>query len=151
MLVAGGVVVGSTGWVLLPTLTLVFGTVLVLVVLLDYPVASTFDARGVTRRAALRHHRLAWDDVGQLTRARPSLVVRLRGLEPGGLVAKVGRRRYLLVDQCESTAEHKALERAVGDAATGLRFGHLMIPPDTVDPTWTYRRRRWADHSSTES
>ncbi len=151
VLVAGVIVVVSVGWRLLPTLTLVAGACFTLVALLDYPIASELDARGVTRRAVLRRHRLPWAQVDQLTRARPGVVVHVRGLEPGGLVAKVGRRRYLLVDQCESRAEFDALERVLGDTATAVRFDRLVIPPANVGPTWTYRRRKWADHSVSES
>lgn len=133
-----------------PMVLLAVGVLLAAVVVLDLPVASEFDAQGVTRRALLRNHRLAWAEIDQLTRARPS-VARIRRLKPGGLVAKVGRRRYLLVDQCESIAEFDALQRVLGDTVEALRFGDLVIPPADADPTWTYRRKRWADQSGRDS
>ena len=137
---------GSVGSLIL----FAFGALLACVVVLDLPVASEFDAQGVTRRALLRHHRLSWGDVDQLTRARPGLVG-VRRLKLGGLVAKVGRRRYLLVDQSESVAEFDELERVLGAAAEALRFDDLLIPHANADPTWTYRRKRWAGQSGRDS
>ncbi len=151
VLAAGVLVVGSAGWRLIPTLTLVAGVCLTLVALFDYPVSSELDARGVTRRAVLRRHRLTWTEVEQLTRARPSVAVRMRGVEPGGLVAKVGRRRYLLVDRCESRAEFHELERVLADVATEVRFDRLAVPPESVAPTWLYRRKKWSGQSASGS
>jgi len=133
-----------------PLVLLGVGMLLIGVVVFDLPVSSTFDADGVTRRALLRRHRLAWTAVDQLTRARPSMI-RVRRLKPGGLVARVGRRRYLLVDQCESVAEYEEVERVLGAAAELLRFDDLLIPPADAEPTWLYRRKRWAENSASDS
>jgi len=133
---------GSTGsWILL-----VVGAGLVAGVFLDYPVAARFDRDGVTRRALLRRHRIEWDRIGQMTRARPGVAAAARNLKPGGLTAKVGRRRYLLVDQCESRPEFDELMRTLGGRAD-IGLDDLIVPPDGVDPTWTYRRARWEPQS----
>jgi hypothetical protein len=91
------------------------GLVLLVIVLVDFPVACRFDARGVQRRCPLRRAMLDWDRIDRFTRAAPAVrfgretspsgspskktPVRLR---PAGLVASIGRRRYLLVNRCES-------------------------------------------------
>ena len=129
---------GSTGsWIFFAV-----GVVLVVGVFLDYPVAARFDRDGVTRRALVRRHRIEWESVGQLTRARPGIAAAARNLNPGGLTAKVGPRRYLLVDQCESRSEFDALMRVFG-GRENLGLDDLIVPPAGVDPTWTYRRSRW--------
>jgi len=136
--VASAVFGGSTGsWILLAV-----GVVLTAGVFLDYPVAARFDRGGVTRRALLRRHRIEWERVDQLTRARPGIAAAARNLNPGGLTVKVGRRRYLLIDQCESRREFDAL-MVVLDGRDGLGLDDLIAPPDGVVPTWTYRRTRW--------
>ena len=40
------------------------------VIVFDMPIASDFDADGVTRRAVARRDRLSWTDVDRLSRAR---------------------------------------------------------------------------------
>ncbi len=119
------------------------GLVLLMIVLFDFPVAAEFDADGVVRRPLLRRHRISWSDVDQLTRARPGIAAAARNLKPGGLVAKIGRRRYLLVDQCESRDEHDLLVQVLAASSEQLWLDDLVLPPEDVDPTWTYRRRRW--------
>lgn len=120
------------------------GLVIVAVIAFDFPVSSEFTAEGVTRRPLLRRHHIGWNRVDQLTRTRPSLAARARNLAPGGLVAKVGRRRYLLVDQCESLAEYGRLAELLEAADIEVLFEDLIVPPSGVDPTYTYRRGRWA-------
>jgi len=144
----GVIAVVGSGGAFLAWLFLAVGASVLGVVLFDFPVASEFDADGVTRRPLLRRHRLDWVDVAQLTRARPGLIA--ARFRPGGLTAKVGRRRYLLVDQCESLDEFDALERVLGDRIDDLRFEDLLLPPTDVEPTWTYRRRRWASQDPTD-
>ena len=131
---------GATGaWIVVG-----IGALLVVGVTFDVPISTEFDREGVTRRPLLRRHRLAWDDVGQLTRARPGIAAAARNLNPGGLTAKVGRRRYLLVDQCESRAEFDALVEMLADASdVDIGVDDLLAPPQGIDPTWTYRRKRW--------
>lgn len=139
----GSIAVGANGFTPIPTVILVLGTVMVCAVVFDYPVASTFGRDDVVRRAMLRTHRIRWDRVDQLTRARPSLTSGLRQLKPGGLTAKVGRRRYLLVDQCESEAEFDELSELLDARFVELAIDEMIVPPAGIDPTWTYRRKRW--------
>ncbi len=122
------------------------GALLVLGVLADYPVASTFDVEGVTRRAVIRRHRIAWSSVRQLTRTRPSLLALRKKAVEGGLTAVVGRRRYLLTDVAESADEHDRLVDLLDDVGLGLDT--LRRPAEDVPPTWLYRRRSWRPDGS---
>jgi hypothetical protein len=149
-MVSGCLVSGFGGWAMvasdcrvLPTVIAGVGVVLLLVALLDYPVASTFDVEGVQRRMVLRRQRLVWSRVAQLTRTRPALVRGPRPLRPGGLTAVVGRRRYLLVDQVESLAEYDALMSLLAPLDDELALALVNRPPDATMPTWTYRRAKW--------
>ena len=137
----GVVITMGSGGAVLPAIVLVVGTILMLTTLFDYPVASRFDAEGVERRAVLRRQHIAWDRVDQLTRTRPALAGLT--LKPGGLAAKVGRRRYLLVDQCEAVAEFDALGEVLAARYVDLGLDEMLSPPADTDPTWTYRRKRW--------
>lgn len=132
------------------------GAVLLAVLLFDVPVATRFDQAGVERRSPLRRHRIAWDDVRQLTRARGKLlsVNRFTGDEElranrGGLVAVVGRRRYLLVDTAESQEEFEGLMALLDEMAPALVDADLMPPPD-LPPSFMYRRRRWRPDDGTD-
>lgn len=138
-----GVTIGTRG-APVAVAVLLIGVLFTTTVLFDYPVASTFHRDLVERRAPLRRHRIRWDRVDQLTRARPGVSGGFRTLTPGGLTAKVGRRRYLLVDQCESLSEFDQLQALLDGRIEALAIDELIVPPDDVDPTWTYRRRRWA-------
>lgn len=127
----------------------VLGVVLLLVLVLDVPIASRFRPDGVERRALLRQHLIEWSTVRQLTRARGKLlsINRFSGdpemrVNRGGLVAVVGKRRYLLVDTAESRDEFDALMALLEEHAPGLVDEDLMPPPD-VPPTYLYRRKRW--------
>ena len=143
LLTAGALVVGSVGFRVLPTLVLVAGVAATVIVLIDYPVAVTFDAEGLTRRSLLRRQRMRWPDIDQLSRSRPGVVMGIRRFSHGGLVAVVGRRRYMLVDRCESADEFAALERIV-DPVDATILERVPRPHPKVDPTWLYRRARWA-------
>lgn len=150
ILLAGvaGVLLG--GWRFFPTLVLALGLFLSAVVLFDYPVATRFTAEGFERRMPLRHQRFGWDRVRQLTRARPGVTANLRGLEHGGLAAAVGRRRYLLVDQPESPEEFDVVYALVGDErAHDMGLHNRLRPHDGTNPTWIYRRSKWAPDSTT--
>lgn len=133
----------STGGAPVPLVVLALGVFFVAAIVFDYPIASRFTADGVERRPLLRRHFISWDGVDQLTRARPALRSMLRGLTPGGLTAKVGRRRYLLVDQCEALAEFEALGDVLEARYVTLGIDEMVQPPTSVDPTWTYRRKQW--------
>lgn len=140
---AGSVGVALGGWRLLPTGLTVLGGLFLAIVLLDYPVATSFDADGVTRRMPLRRHRIPWSRVDQLTRSRPGFTSNLRGVRHGGLTAAVGRRRYLLVDQPESPEEYDAVCAVAGERLMDLGLFGGMRPPDGTNPTWLYRSNRW--------
>lgn len=143
VLVAGVLVVAAVGFRVLPTLVLVAGVIATLIVLFDYPIAVTFDADGLTRRTLLRHQRMQWSGVDQLSRSRPGIVAGVRKLAHGGLVAVVGRRRYMLVDRCESPDEFAELERILDPIDAGI-LERVPRPHLAASPTWLYRRARWA-------
>lgn len=143
LLVGGIVAVTAAGWRVLPVAILAFGAAATLGMLFDYPIASRFDARGVERRPVLRRHVLAWDRIDRITRSRPSVRASLRQLNPGGLVAVVGRRKYLLVDRIESPSEFDRLEDVVKAVTAHERLDDVVRPGSGVAPTWLYRRRRW--------
>ena len=144
VVLSGLVGVALGGWRLLPTGLLVIGLVLLLGVLADYPVATTFTAEGFRRRMTLRSQWIPWERVSQLTRVRPGVTRNLRGLTHGGLAAVVGKRRYLLVDQPESPQEFDALYELVGERAVDLGLAGRIRPDDETPPTWLYRRAKWA-------
>jgi hypothetical protein len=123
--------------------------VLLAILLLDVPVATRFDPQGVERRMPLRHQRFAWTDIRQFTRASGRFVSTARWssdrevrLNRGGLVAVIGRRRYLLVDQPESRAEFGRLQELLERVAPELTDDSLM-PPSDASPTYLYRRKQW--------
>ena len=126
----------------------VVAVVLLAVLLFDYPVSSTFTRSGVERRMPLRRHRIEWVDVRQLTRTSGRLLSTARlSSDPaarrnrGGLVAVVGRKRYLLVDQPESRDEFAAVNEVLAHEASGL-IDHDLEPPEGIPPTFVYRRSR---------
>jgi hypothetical protein len=137
-----GVAVG--GWRFFPTLILIVGLGFVLVVLFDYPVATTFSAAGVRRRMMLRVQSWPWERISQFTRVRPGVTKGFRGLSHGGLAALVGKRRYLLLDQPESPEEFDVLYRLAGDRVEELGLRGRIRPRDGTTPTWLYRRAKWA-------
>lgn len=127
----------------------VVAVVLLAIQLLDVPVATRFGEGGAERRMPLRRHRIAWADVRQLTRTSGRFVSKARWssdsairMNRGGLVAVIGRRRYLLVDHAESRAEfdrlHELLERVAPELADDT-----LMPPADAPPTHLYRRRHW--------
>lgn len=143
VLAAGVLVVAAVGFRVLPTLVLVAGLIATLIVLFDYPIAVTFDADGLTRRTPLRRQRMQWSAIDQLSRSRPGIVAGVRKLAHGGLVAVVGRRRYMLVDRCESPDEFAELERLLDPIDEGI-LASVPRPHLAAAPTWLYRRARWA-------
>ena len=146
---AGVLVVGSVGFRVLPTVLLLAGVAAVAIVTLDHPIAVTFDADGLTRRMLLRRHRMPWSAIDQLSRSRPGLVAGVRRMSHGGLVAVVGRRRYMLVDRCESPDEFAALERLLDPVDVSI-LEHVPRPHASAQPTWLYRRARWAPEEPTD-
>jgi hypothetical protein len=119
-----------------------------LIVVFDYPIASAFGPDGVQRRCLLRREWLVWDRIEALTRTsdstglQPGEGSRWRiSRRPGGLVAVVGRRRYLLVNQCESREECRRVRDGLLEW-TEEPIWVAGLPEDDQPPTWLYRRRR---------
>jgi len=153
LLVLGGYTLQRVGVRLLPIVITVAGAILALVVLLDYPRRSQFSASGVERICLLRRQVITWDGIGAIQRTRPERPTRkLRpsvdatGRNPlpsmlGGLVAVVGRRKYLLVNQVEGPGEYDELASALKEwgVSTPLRAAR---PPESASPSYLYRRRR---------
>jgi hypothetical protein len=122
----------------------VAAVVATVVILFDMPVASEFDDQGVTRRAPLRHDRLAWDDVDRLSRARQGWFRSSKMAPTGGLIAVRGRRNISLVDRMEGHVEYRHLRSALGEQGERLGVDRIAEPPLGQTPTWLRRRARWA-------
>ena len=114
------------------------------VVLFDMPISSSFDADGVTRRALLRHQRLAWDDVDRLSRSRKGMFRSSKMAPTGGLIAVRERRNYTLVDRMEGHAEFARLRASLGEAGERLGIGRIAEPAIDQTPTWVHRSAKWA-------
>jgi hypothetical protein len=149
LLGVGSVAVGTGGLRAFPLLLVVLGTVLMLVVLVDYPHRVTVDRTGVSRHTLLRTQRLGWDQLVAMERTRPatSTVVRNatdRRSDPqvsGGLVARgPGRRRWLLTDRVESRIEYDRLVQLVSELGQPVEIGAARPHAEAV-PTFLYRRR----------
>lgn len=100
---AMGAVIVVVNW--LSPAALVIGVTLLglcVVTLFDVPHSSTFGAVGVTRHALLRRETIPWEKVDAIERAT---VRTSETRKRGGLVARCGRRRYLLTTRCESEHE----------------------------------------------
>jgi hypothetical protein len=139
----GGWAVSSVGFKTVPTVLLIIGVVLGAVVFFDLPIAARFDATGIERRALLRRHRLGWDRVRAVSRGRPAVRIRNRSLDPGPLVAVVGRRRYMVIDQTESLEEYQRVIEILRQLGREDDVELLLPPPEQRSPTWTYRRSHW--------
>ena len=116
------------------------------VALFDLPRHTVFGPGGVTRVCAVRRHTLLWDDILVLRRARGSLIANLRSRDPehtgvGPLIAKVGRRNYLLCNQSESRPEYDRIVAGMSVWAPELVMGAAR-PPVKVPPSDLYRRRK---------
>lgn len=113
------------------------------VVIVDMPIATRFDADGITRSTLLRQHRLRWDQIDHLDRIRRGR----RRSEPSkrsATVAVRGIRQVLLVDRMEGSVEHAQLRSIVGPDVVEAYFGKFHEPPADRTPTWVGRRARWA-------
>lgn len=133
----------SVGFRVIPSVLLIVGVVLAVVVLFDLPIASRIDDRGIERRALLRRHRIDWPAVRAISRGRPAMKIRSRSLDAGPLVAVVGRRRYMVIDQTESIDEYQQLIALLRTLERHDDVELLLSPPESRPPTWTYRHRRW--------
>ena len=146
-LIGGGVLGGFGLWAVVavgpapvPVIVLVLGVFVLAVMVADFPLSAEIGRDGVTRRTMLRAHHLPWTRIRMLSRGRPA--VRVRSLTPGPLVAVVGRRRYLLVDQVESRAEFDDLVDLLRSIGRLVDAEELLPPPEGAAPTWVYRRGR---------
>jgi hypothetical protein len=144
VLAIGVVAVVGGGWRVFSVVMLAVGLLLTLGAGADFPIASTFTAEGVHRHTLLRRQYLPWNKVTQLSRSRTGIVAGMRKTTLGGMVAAVGRRKYLLVDQGESGPEFDRLVSVVGGRQEELRLDVLSRPADDAAPTWLYRKARWA-------
>ena len=131
----------------------IIGLALGLVGLFDLPRRCVVSADGLTRRCLLRTQTLPWDNVHAITRAPGS---RTFGPRPdgasrtsrsiGGLTARAGKRRYLLVDAPEGPDEYEQRARGLAAWAPGVAL-RAVPPPDGATPTWLYHERdRQAGH-----
>lgn len=135
--------VASVGSRPVPVVLVVVGLLLGLVVVFDLPIAAHIDHNGIERRAMLRRHRLGWGQIRAISRGRPAIRIRRRDLDPGPLVAVVGRRRYMVIDQTESLSEYQDLISILRSLDRVDDLELLLPPPDGRPPTWVYRHRRW--------
>ncbi len=141
-------VLATEGWSWWSGALVVVTTALSVVVLFDLPIAAEFGADAVTRRNLARRHRLRWDDVQRLERLRVGILrTRRRGVG-GGLVARIGHRRYVLVDTVESQLEFDAVRRVLGERADVLGLTDDLRPEEGHNPTWLYRRQHWRPDSA---
>ncbi|HEX2028792.1 MAG TPA: hypothetical protein VHF25_12430 [Nitriliruptorales bacterium] len=152
LLVLGGYGLAEGGLRPVPAVVFASGLVLAGVALLDYPRHARFLPEGVERVCLMRRQLLPWTRIDALERASRSRIgsrrrdshgadhapVRARS---GGLVARCGARRYLLVDQRESRAEFQRL-RALLAAWAPDTLLRASEPVDDAPPSDLYRRRR---------
>ncbi len=129
---------------------LVVGATLVLITLFDFPRRAVFGESGVQRVCFGRRHTIEWKSINALERARAGRRLRRRKnadkLPPrssAGLVARVGKKRYLLVNTLESRAEFDQVEELVTEAAPHVRIS-AEPPGERRVPTTLYRRERKA-------
>jgi hypothetical protein len=150
-LLAAATVVGYTRAYRVTPIIAVLGVLALLLAgaaLFDLPRQAVFAAGAVTRVCVLRRHVIPWDDILVLRRARGSMFANLRSRNPehigvGPLIAKVGRRNYLLCNQSESRQEYDRIREGMAVWAPDLVMGAAR-PPEKVPPSDLYRRRRAA-------
>jgi hypothetical protein len=147
--------VATAGFRIIPVVALVSGSSLLSIALLDYPRQTRFGEKGIERINYLRRHYIKWDAVNALERVpisyrtsgrRPTAGERASSRAPStgaGLVARVGKRRYLLVNTVESRAEFEDLTSVIEAFAPHVSI-NAAIPSETTVPTDLYRRKRQA-------
>jgi hypothetical protein len=138
-LAAAGLISGGFGPVSVGSL--VVGVVLAVIVIADYPLQVVFGADGIERRCLARRERLPWKEVTAIIRPAYYSPLRRWRKPSTGLIAQIGKRRYLLTDRMESEHEHAALLRGLGTWDRGLPV-EATKPPDDSAPTWLHKRRR---------
>ena len=145
-LIALAVWVGLTRQLTVATIAIGgLGSLLAFVALFDMPLRTEFSRAGITRVCALRRHHIPWDRVTGLERT-PSRVSHRgtpdpqRPRRPGGLVARIGRRRYMLTNRCEGALEYDRLVVALREW-DDVVIVRARRPPLTTAPTTMYRRK----------
>ena len=145
--------VASAGLQVVPVLVLLLGAGLLSIALLDYPRRTEFDENGIDRISYLRNHHIPWNRVNALERV-PTGRFRRRSVSSAGqrtgsrvapagagLVARIGKRHYLLVNTAESVAEFEQLTRLAAEFATHVAVTATK-PSEENLPTDLYRRKR---------
>ena len=135
-LLAAATVLGYTRAYRMTPIIAVLGVLAVVLAgaaLFDLPRQAVFAADGVTRVCVLRRHVIPWDDILVLRRARGSMFANLRSRNPehigvGPLIAKVGRRNYLLCNQSESRKEYDRIREGMTVWAPDLVMGAARPP-----------------------
>ncbi|MGQ0825820.1 MAG: hypothetical protein ACT4OX_12490 [Actinomycetota bacterium] len=136
LLAVGSLAMGG-GVNVVAALLVIAGGLLLVVSLFDYPLSSTLGEHGITRRTALRRHRLPWAEIDAITRARGTRFNR----RPGPLAAACGRRRYLIVDRPEAATEYGAIAECLTRYDSRVALVAAAPRQETV-PTWLYHRRK---------
>lgn len=118
---------------------------LLVVALFDYPLRAEIGPEGIERICLLRRRLIGWPAVQAIGRGRGAILSRstlerASARAAGPLVAKMGRRTVLLIDRCESGAEHAAIGRVVEQYAPHV--GLPPRPPVSAPPTDLYHRGR---------
>jgi hypothetical protein len=137
LLVIAAFAISESGIEPLSFILLVAGGGLLAVSLFDYPIVTTLDARGITRRTPLRSHRIPWQRVTAVNRARGAPLAK----RIGPLTAAIGKRRYLLVDRPEGADEYEKIRMVLTDNDVDCPLTADAPAADTA-PTWLYHRKR---------
>ena len=134
----------SQGFSILGVVVLLVGVAALVVLALDMPLATRFDALGLERRALLRQHHIPWDQILRIRRGRAGVIRNRKQNHRGGLVAWVGQRPYVLTDAIESQIEFDQLRSHLGhELADRLGVGSQLRPLKERPPTWSYRSKKW--------
>lgn len=115
---------------------------LLAVAIFDYPIRTEVGEEGLRRVCLGRRQLIRWSAVRSLGRGRGAILSartreRVSARAAGPLVAKVGRKTLLLVDQCESVTEHTAICQVVERYAPHVELP--TRPPASAPPTHLYR------------
>lgn len=128
----------------LSVMVAVFGAFLLGVMLFDFPLSSQFHDEGVTRQMVVRRQLIAWDRIDRLDRSgrvgRRAAASGAPSAATGGVVARLGRRRYLLCNQLEGAEEFARIRRILERCAPGLA-DDLGPPGEHRVPTSLWRQR----------
>jgi hypothetical protein len=137
LLVIAAFAISESGIHPLSLILLLIGGGLLAVSLFDYPIVTVIDGNGITRRTPLRSHRITWDRVTAVNRARGAKLAK----RIGPLTAAIGKRRYLLVDRPEGADEYEKIRKLLTDNDVDCPLSADAPAADTA-PTWLYHRKR---------